>query len=811
MHRKSQSRFVQRAFKQSAISVAVLSALSGLQVSAEEQKDLLELEEVIITASARPKTKLESSVSVSTVGAEDIQNFAPRSTAEIFRNIPGIRSESSGGEGNANIAVRGLPVASGGAKFLQLQEDGLPVMQFGDIAFGNADIFLRADSTVASIEAIRGGSASTFASNSPGGVINFISKTGEEAGGSIGTTIGVDFNSLRTDFEYGAPFGDDWNFHVGGYYREGDSPRDPGYKASAGGQIKANLTKNFDNGYARVYVKHLDDESIGYLPMPMTSSGGNVQGFDALSDTTHSPYMLSNLGVDEDGNIRRSDVAEGMHPVTTSIGAEFSFDFGEDWTLTNRFRKSWTDGRFVSPFPAEVADAQGLAESIGGVDATLSYANGPEAGNAIADPGMLNGNGLAMRVHMFDTEYNDLGNIANDFKITKSFNDVDITFGYYLASQSIDMAWLWNSYLLEVKGDKAALLNVRDAGNSLVTENGLIAYGVPAWGNCCTRHYDVDYDIKAPYVSAEWMIGDLTIDASLRHDSGDASGSYTGSSQQVVDVNGDGTISTPEQSVSVVDATTAKPVDYDWSYTSYSVGANYMLNNDLALFGRYSHGGRANADRLLFGPNLLADGSLLDDEAAVDEVDQFEFGAKYRGEDFGIFVTAFYAETQEQNFEATSQTFFDREYEALGIEFEGSYQLGNFNLTGTATWTDAEIVSDQLNPGVEGNTPRRQADVIYALTPSYNTERYSFGANIVGTTDAYAQDNNDLKFDGYAQVNAFAHYYFDSGVSVSLNINNLFDESGLTEAEEGSVPANNVIRARSINGRTSTVSLKYEF
>jgi hypothetical protein len=54
--------------------------------------------------------------------------------------------------------VRGLPVAAGGAKFLQLQEDGLPVLEFGDIAFGNADIFLRADRSLDRIEALsRGG------------------------------------------------------------------------------------------------------------------------------------------------------------------------------------------------------------------------------------------------------------------------------------------------------------------------------------------------------------------------------------------------------------------------------------------------------------------------------------------------------------------------------------------------------------------------------------------------------------------------------------------------------------------------------
>ena len=85
------------------------------------------------------------------------------------------------------------PIASGGAKFLQLQEDGLPVLEFGDITFGNADIFLRADLNLSSVEAIRGGSASTFSSNSPGGVLNLISKTGEQEGGALQFGAGLDY------------------------------------------------------------------------------------------------------------------------------------------------------------------------------------------------------------------------------------------------------------------------------------------------------------------------------------------------------------------------------------------------------------------------------------------------------------------------------------------------------------------------------------------------------------------------------------------------------------------------------------------
>ncbi len=159
-------------------NVSVNNADVTLNFDLEE--DTESLDEIIITGVTNPRSKIESSVSVTSMKPKVIAQSAPRTTAEIFRTIPGIRSESSGGEGNSNIAVRGVPISSGGSKYVQLQEDGLPVLLFGDISFGTADIFTRFDSNVARIEAIRGGSASTLTSNGPGGIINIISKTGKQ-------------------------------------------------------------------------------------------------------------------------------------------------------------------------------------------------------------------------------------------------------------------------------------------------------------------------------------------------------------------------------------------------------------------------------------------------------------------------------------------------------------------------------------------------------------------------------------------------------------------------------------------------------
>ncbi|MBU1309710.1 MAG: TonB-dependent receptor [Gammaproteobacteria bacterium] len=771
--------------------------------TAQSDSEGLGFERIVVTgAVSRNQTVMQSSVSVSSLTLDDIAVATPRSTAEIFRMLPGVRSEASGGEGNANIAVRGLPVASGGAKFLTLQEDGLPVLQFGDIAFGNADIFLRADASLARLDVIRGGSASTTASNSPGGIINFVSKTGEENGGSIAFTTGLDYDSFRTDFDYGGDINSDMRFHLGGFVRQGEGVRDPGYQGEQGFQLKGNLTKEFNTGYVRLYFKHLNDKATSYMPMPMFADGSSVPGYDAGSDTLQSVYLTQTVRLNGDNQISRGDVRDGMNPKVNSVGVEAVFDLAEGWTLENRFRVSDVSGNFNTLFPAEVGNAQGIADSIAGASANLTYAVGPNAGAAYTAEN-------AMRIHTFDVEIDDFGSIVNDLKLSRRFGAVDVNVGYYMADQSISMSWLWNSYLMALKGNNAELLNVTAADGTAFSEQGLTAYGVPFFGNCCQRNYDTDYSTKAPYAGVSWAWGDLSLDASIRRDIGSASGSYAGAVQSSRDMNSDGVISQVEQSVSGIDLANASIVNYSWGYNSYSAGANYQFNKDWAMFGRISKGGRANADRLLFG-KVNADGSVAKEDA-VDEVAQYELGSKSRHGNLNLFATLFFAETEEQNFEATSQRFFDRTYKAHGVELESSYRIGDFDMRGSVSWTDAEISKDALSPDVVGNTPRRQADFVYNLLARYFFEQAQVGVSLIGTTAAYAQDNNDLKFSGYTQVNAFASYTLAENLTLSLSINNLFDEIGLTEAEEGSVPDNGIIRARTINGRNASLGLAYRF
>lgn len=808
------------SWRLSALQIAI-GIGSGILVPHALAEESLLLEEVVVTATPGAETsKMDNSVSVSTVSSERVENLVARSTTEIFRSIPGIRSEASAGESNTNISIRGIPVASGGGKFLQLHEDGLPVLQYGDIIVGNADNFISYDWTVERIEAVKGGTASTLGSNTPGGIINFVSKTGAVEGGSIGFTTGLDYDSERVDFEYGSPFSGDWSYHVGGYYREGEGVRETDFTGNKGGQIKFSLTRNFDNGHARAYVKLLDDKTSTYLPMPIQANGKSIPGFDASTGSNIPRELLHNRTGDGGTGIRNSSIGDGSTVKSQVFGTELVLDLSDDLILRDRIRIAKNSGKFFGAFTAALGsatDPAGISGALAAADG-LGYASGPGAGTPLsaAELAGLNGNGLIQNIRSFDNDINSLDNFSHDISLTKSFNDtIDVTVGYYSASQDIDINWYWQTYVADVSDDVRLL----DAytGATQITTGGLVAFGAPDWGFCCYRDTALETDIDAFYIAATADVTDaLTLSASVRRDDGDGVGHYAFGANNPVDFDSDGAISLAEsQAQTISQASIAgSQYKYDWGYTSFAFGANLLLSEQTAVFANISQGGRANTDRLGDG-GFISNGGVVDG-AVENEVTQYELGIKHEGDNFGIFATAFSIDTDDVNSEGTNgatNTARVREYESTGLELEAVANFGDLSLFSTMTWTDAEITaSNDLT--LVGNTPRRQADFVYSANAVYGLGEHSLGLSMIGTTDSYAQDANGYELDGYTYFNAFAKVALADGLSTILAINNLTDEIGITEAEEN-VPATingvDYVRGRSIAGRSSSLAIKYEF
>jgi len=359
-----------------------------------------------------------------------------------------------------------------------------------------------------------------------------------------------------------------------------------------------------------------------------------------------------------------------------------------------------------------------------------------------------------------------------------------------------------------VQGKDSSAVNLGEGGGQLVTLNGNTGYNA-GFGFCCARFYDLQYTTNAPYLSATWQRGPINFDGSFRYDFAGASGSYTGGGAQQLIATGNAL--TPTLPGVLVDPATSAPVNYTKKYLSYSFGLNYLIDPSFAAFVRGSQGGRANAERILFGAGVLPNGNVPQD-VAIDIVQQVEGGIKWRSEYFSLFATGFYASTAETNYDVTNriQPLVSATYHAEGAEIQANAHYEDFQVALGGTYTHSRIVADQITPADVGNVPQRQADFVYQITPGYYAETWNAGVNIIGTTKSFADDANTLVMPGYTEVNIFANYYIKPDILVSFNMNNVFNTIGLTEIDN--LPnAQGVATARSINGRTAKIGLKFTF
>lgn len=182
--------------------VAILTAtilLGGNAVAQQTDDDAqderssagLYLDEIVVTgrAGTSEQTKLETSYAITTKTAADFREFAPLSATDFLKSVPGFWVEASGGESNGNVRARGIPLD--GFATIGLYEDGLPLQHDPGISWLNADQVLRLDETIERVEVVRGGPSVIFASNAPGGLVNFVTKKGtDDPGGVLKYTVG---------------------------------------------------------------------------------------------------------------------------------------------------------------------------------------------------------------------------------------------------------------------------------------------------------------------------------------------------------------------------------------------------------------------------------------------------------------------------------------------------------------------------------------------------------------------------------------------------------------------------------------------
>jgi outer membrane receptor protein involved in Fe transport len=489
-----------------------------------------------------------------------------------------------------------------------------------------------------------------------------------------------------------------------------------------------------------------------------------LPGIDPRVASMYSPYWVKDFTLTKNNTMVGTDVNDGLRVKQNSFGVEADLKLADGWKLSEKFRHASMSGRFVGLFPADDVKA---------APAGTKYATGPNAGQAYT--------GNAFTNTVFNTSMDDMGSTTNDFKLSKSFAQADgsklnTTFGLFLNVQKVGLTWNFNQYLMQATDKNPALLS-----NSTTNSYGATALGSDVWGGCCTRAIDATYNTTSPYAVIGWEKGAWTLDGSIRRDNQVATGSYN---QAVANQFKPGN---------------AQAINYTKEHTSYSFGGNYQLDKDLALFARLSEGVAFNADRIMFGSAAvpMAGGAGV---VPINTVQQLEGGVKMRSGNLSTFVTVFQAKTDESNYDATTQKSTANKYDAKGIEIEAGYKMGAFRINGGLTLTDAKIVSSGL-------TPNRQAKVVYQLSPTYSTGALTVGAAVVGSSSAKDAQGTpyEATLPAYTVVNGFANYAISKDLTATFGVYNLTNTIGYTEINDGRMAA------RSINGRSAKVGLKYNF
>src|SRR5262245_30346880 len=240
--------------------------------------ELLSMGAVVVTGTASPeRTKYESSVAISTFTEKDIEQQAPKSTADLVSAVPGFWVESTAGSTQGNVFARGI-IQDGGYRYVALLEDGLPLYPVSELSFYNPDQFVRVDETVDHVEALRGGTAPIFTAGAVGGTVNFVTRSPGSSSQAVFKAGFSDYGSYRGDVAWSGPINDDWGLAIGGYYRRSDGIRDPGYTADEGGQLRVKVGRSFEHGQFEIFAKYIDDKSLFVVPVPLTGNPSDPRG-----------------------------------------------------------------------------------------------------------------------------------------------------------------------------------------------------------------------------------------------------------------------------------------------------------------------------------------------------------------------------------------------------------------------------------------------------------------------------------------------------------------------------------------------------
>ena len=807
------------------------------------------LDEVVVTGVFDPRTRMQASVAISTLNSVQLERIVSNSSVDLLKNMPGVYVNSAKGEVGNSIYTRGLNY-NGGFFYVSMQEDGLPVMGISGLM--QPDGFLRADATIQRVESVRGGTASILGPNAPGGIFNYVSKKGGQTfGGEVRTRVGMEGDGknlyLRGDFNIGGPLSKDKSltYNVGGFYRNADGPKNPGYKLSYGGQMKANVIKQYKSGSLKVFAKLLDDNTapFEFTPSVDFAKPRPADGFNNTSSTLIQSLEFTIpkavTGLDKDINYDTKKVQ-----AYNEIAAGFNWEqrFGEGWSFSNNFKVSKKDvinqtTSVVFPFRVDQVTFFGVSGNVGrfGTYEFFDPSSGksygtvqhlPPAGAGqplrfIPNNLSLPGSGILQNALFYNpnpyTE-NGLNDVMNQATITKKLSNMTFTGGlYYVSSEVSRLSFVPTSQTFATIENQPKTVGVRYTTLGGVKYKLTNDQGIMNMGGAGFYKNSATINQAALFLGHTWDITpNLNVDWGIRAENFRIKSKFTTPKRTTPDsklgADGDSLTlydnrnlsSNPEQSFD-------KKLGMSDIF-SYSLGLNYKINNNLAIYGRFSQG-RKTPDLSYF---MDFANQQLTSSIAVEaqSIQMAELGLKFKNDKVSLFVTPFYTLADNipnfqifQNADATNYAP-PRVYQKIrttGLELEGNIAISkNFSIRAVATLQKSIADSFSVFLSRTANTPTFNDDTLVTyhgrnndnigtmimITPTFTTGNFFASLNIQYMGERWANVGNAFKLPAFTSMDLNLGYTFNKRFQLNASINNLVNTYGVMSwAAPGGFPA----------------------
>lgn len=773
--------------------------------------------EIIVTsrAGSDARTRLATSYAVTTMSAESLRLRSPMGVADALKAVPGFWVEASGGEASANIRARGIPQE--GFSAIALQEDGAPVQHDAGLGYLNADQSFRLDETIDRIEVVRGGPSSIFASYAPGGTVNFITRKGGDTPEGLAKIQVSDYGTKRVDLFYGGPLAAGWHASVGGFWREEDGIRDPGFTANKGYQWRVEAGREFERGSIEFNLKHLDDNVILYAGVPLKFDANGkpsaAPGFDPLTDTLAGPET-THLTLRGPKGPFDWDLSRGTEVDLTQATAIFKYEPFDGWRFQDTLRYRTSESKRIGLFPntpvlgsARIAQYRAalLAATPGATDVQLRYTTTGEVFNT-AGAGQ-NGNGLVLDGSLRYVSV-PLDELINDARVLHKFEfgdqTHDVAFGVYTAHVEEAFNRYSANALLDVTNNarRLDLVAVNGAGQVLssLTENGISRYGAEF------ANGDGKSNTVALYLTDEWTVTPkLRIDAGVRWEKIE----FKGRSERSTTINL-GQSPTAADDTVLAGTGVYDRLDRRFDHAGWTVGVDYKITGQMGMFGRFT-----SAFRLPSLGDYITNATNA--TGMVQTMDLSELGFKWVTPRIELYATAF--QTTYDNlgfgtavFNSTTGSYVTQtsitDTKTLGLELEGvarptswfdlrfsatfqNPEFGDYKFEETCSVSAADPTCMVKPPATTatrtrdftGNQLIRVPKTSFRLTPGVNLldNRLRLEASVERYGDRFSDAANTSKLPAYTLVNATVRYDITDGLTVYAYGNNLFDELGLTE------------------------------